>query len=415
MIKTKKNKDTLVEKIIKLHSKKKKINIGDFVEVNIDHIYIQDGNSHTISKIFQKHNFKKVFNNKKISFFFDHSVLPINKKISLQIKKALNFAKKIKANIFNRGEGISHILALEKKIFLPNNIVLGSDSHTCTGGVLQCLSLGMGLSDIVYSMITGKTWIKVPETINIKILGQPSSIIRSKDIILYILKKYGQKIFLYKSIEINGKWIKKLSLDSCITISNMAVELGAKCIFLPKNKNISKKLSSTTKNNSKNNIFININKLEPQISLPHYPSNITNLNNISGIKINYVFLGSCSNSSLEDIKEISLILKNKKIDSKVLCILSPGSKNIYMQSIKKKYINIIIKAGVIITPPGCGSCVGTQGPIPADGDKIMTTMNRNFQGRMGNTNCEIYISSILVSTYTALLGKIPSTWDLYDK
>ncbi len=411
----KKNNDTLVKKIIKLHSKKKKINIGDFVKVNVDHIYIQNGNSHTISNLFKKYNFKKVFNPKKISFFFDHSVLSINKKISLQIKKSIDFAINLKANIFNRGEGISHILALEKKIFSPNTIVLGSDSHTCTGGVIQCLSLGMGLSDIIYSMITGKIWIKVPDTINIKIIGKPKSIIRSKDIILYILKKYGQKKFLYKSIEINGKWIKNLSMDSSITISNMSVELGAKCIFLPKNKNIPWKLNHTTKNNSNNNIIINIEKLKPQVSQPHYTNNITSLNNVSGIKINYVFIGSCSNSTFEDIKEISIILKNKKINKKVLCIVSPGSKNIYLKLIKKKYINILIKAGVIISPPGCGPCVGTQGSIPANGDKIMTTMNRNFQGRMGNRNCKIYIASPLVAIYSACLGEIPSIRDLYEK
>ncbi len=414
-MKKKKHKDTLVKKIIKLHSKKKKINIGDFVKVNVDHIYIQDGNSHTIANIFKKYNFKKVFNNKKISFFFDHSVLSINKKISLQIKKSLNFALKIKANIYNRGEGISHILALEKKIFTPNNIVLGSDSHTCTGGVIQCLSLGMGLSDIIYSMITGKIWIKVPDTINIKIIGIPKPIIKSKDIILYILKKYGQKIFLYKSIEINGSWIKKLSMDSSITIANMAVELGAKCIFLPKNKNINIKLNSTTNNNSKNNIIINIKNLEPQISMPHYTNNVTNLSNISGIKINYVFIGSCSNSSLEDIKDISNILKNRKINKKVLCIISPGSKKIYLKAIKKKYIEIIIKSGAIISPPGCGPCVGTQGAIPANKDKIITTMNRNFKGRMGNPKCSIYISSPLIAIYSACLGRIPYIRDLYDK
>ncbi len=413
-MKKKINNTTLVEKIIKLHSKKKKINVGEFIKVNVDHIYIQDGNSHTIADLFKKYNFKKVFNNKKISFFFDHSVLSINKKISSQIKKAIKFAFKIKANIYNRGEGISHILALEKKIFTPNSIILGSDSHTCTGGIVQSLSLGMGLSDIIYAMITGKIWIKVPDTINIKILGNPKSIIKSKDIILYILKKYGQEKFLYKSIEIDGKWIRNLSMDSSITISNMAVELGAKCIFLPKNKNIPFKLKKTTKNNSKNNLFININKIQPQVSIPHYTNNVTNLNNVSGIKINYVFIGSCANSSLEDMKEISIILKKRKIHKKILCIVSPGSKNIYLKSIKKGYINIMLKSGVIISPPSCGPCVGTQGSIPANKDKIMTTMNRNFQGRMGNSNCEIYISSPLVAIYTACLGKIPSIRDLYE-
>ncbi len=409
----KKNKEPLINKIIKKHSKENKIYEGKIVNVKIDHIYIQDGNAPTILKLFNKYLFKKIFNNKKISFFFDHSVLSINKKISLQIKKSINFAKKIKANIYNIGEGISHILAIENQIFKPLNIVLGSDSHTCTGGVFQCLSLGMGASDIFYSMITGKTWLRVPKTINIIIKGKPSSIIRSKDIILYILKKYKQKTFLYKSIEINGKWIKKLSIDSACTISNMSVELGAKCIFLPNGNNRPKKMVNTITKNNEKKIIININNIKPQISKPHYTNNITNIDNISGKKINYVFIGSCSNSRLEDMKEIYKVLKNKKIHKNVHCIITPGSKNIYIKSIKKGYIKRIIESGAIISPPGCGPCVGTQGSIPANGCNILSTMNRNFIGRMGNTKSNIYISSTLVAIHTACKGKIPEIEDLY--
>ncbi len=408
-------KNPIVNKIIEKHSNEKKIFPGKIVEVNVDHIYVQDGNSHIISKLFNKYNFKKIFNRKKISFFFDHSVLSVNRKISSQIKKSLYFAKKIKANIYNRGEGISHILAIENNIFKPKDIVIGSDSHTCTGGIFQCLSLGMGASDILYSMITGKTWLKVPKTINIKIIGKPKSIIRSKDIILYILKKYTQKKFLYKSIEINGKWIRNLSIDSSSTISNMSVELGAKCIFLPKGKKKIKNMTNKISyNNSKENITLDISKIKPQISKPNCITNITNMDNISGIKIDYVFIGSCSNSKLEDIKEIYNVLRNKKIHKNIFCIISPGSKNIYIKSMQKGYIKKIVESGAIISPPGCGSCIGTQGPIPADGDKIMSTMNRNFTGRMGNNKSEIYISSTLVAIHTACKGKIPKIEDLYE-
>ncbi len=407
-----KKNEPIVNKIIKLHSNNQKIYTGNIVKVYIDHIYIQDGNSPTIATYFNKYNLKKTFNSHKISFFFDHSVLSINKKISWQIKNALNFAKKIKANIYYRGEGISHIIAIEKKIFMPRKIILGSDSHTCTGGIFQCLSLGMGASDIVASMITGKIWIKIPETININIIGTPHETVRSKDVMLFILKKYPIQMFLYKSIEISGEWIENLSIDSAKTIANMSVELGAKCIFLPYGKYRPEGMYKIEKNNGDYNLSISINNLVPQIAKPHYPNNVTNIDKLSGTKINYVFIGSCANSSLEDIKEVSKIIKNKKIHKNIHCILTPGSKKIYLKSIKKGYIQTLIKSGVIITPPGCGPCVGTQGSIPSDKDKIMTTMNRNFIGRMGNPKTNIYICSPIVAIYTAYLGKIPKIEDL---
>ncbi len=399
-----KNNIPLVNKIIILNSNKNNFNTGDFVTVNINHIYIQDGNSHKIYNLFKKYKFKKIFNKKKISFFFDHSVLSINNKISSQIKKSLIFAKKIKANIFYRGEGISHILAIEKKIFKPNKIILGSDSHTCTGGIFNCLSLGMGASDIALSMITGKTWIKVPETLNIKIIDKPNKFFRSKDLILYILKKYNIETFLYKSIEISGKWIKKLSTDSLITISSMIVELGAKCIFISQKNNEKNKISI---NNSKHNLSISIKNIIPQIAKPHYHTNVVSLTKLSGQKINYVFIGSCTNSSFEDLKEVSNIFKKNKINKNVHCIVTPGSKYIYLKLIKNNYIKYIIESGAIITPPGCGPCIGTQGTIPANGDNILSTMNRNFKGRMGNPKSNIYISSPLIAAYTACLGRIP--------
>lgn len=399
----------LVIQIIKSHTlKNTDFNVNDLVTVKIDHIYIQDGNSPTLTSLCKHFKITKVFDPTKISFFFDHSVLSINPQISLLMKESLLFARQLKANIFSRGEGISHLLALEKNIFKPMHIVLGSDSHTCTGGVYQCLSLGMGISDILSAIITGYIWLKIPETINIHILGLPHVSFRSKDFVLYLLKIFSPNDFLYKSIEITGPWIQQLSVQALTTITNMAVELGAKCLFVPYKGPLRENMNKyKIAYNEAQTITVNISGLIPQIALPHNPVNVVDINQLAGLPIDYVFLGSCTNSQLEDLKEIAMVLQNKVIHTNIHCIITPGTKNIYLQAIHKGYIQIMIKAGAIITPPGCGPCIGTQGSIPADNDNILTTMNRNYLGRMGNAKANIYLSSPLIAIHTACLGMIP--------
>ncbi len=399
----------LVIQIIKLHAvHKTDLNVNDLVTVKIDHIYIQDGNSPTLTSLCKHFHITKVFDPTKISFFFDHSVLSINSQISLLMKESLLFARQLKANIFSRGEGISHLLALENYIFQPMHIVLGSDSHTCTGGVYQCLSLGMGISDILSAMITGYIWLKIPETINIHILGIPHVAFRSKDLVLYFLKIFSPHYFLYKSIELTGTWIQQLSSQALTTITNMAVELGAKCLFVPNKVPIFQNINDyEIAYNEAKTLTVNISGLIPQIAKPHNPVNVVDINQIAGLHIDYVFLGSCTNAQLEDLKEIAMVLQKKDIHTNIHCIITPGTKNIYLQAIQKGYIQIMIKAGAIITPPGCGPCIGTQGSIPANDDNILTTMNRNYLGRMGNAKANIYLSSPLIAIHTACLGVIP--------
>ncbi|WP_202949060.1 aconitase family protein, partial [Halomonas sp. KM-1] len=224
---------TFVEKVITQHADRESVEEGDLVTVKVDRIYLQDGNTPTISKLFKKYGFKTVFDAQRIGVFFDHSVLAPDKHIADRLKEAEEFAESLGLKIFRAGSGISHVVALEEGWYEPKTIVIGSDSHTCTGGAAQCLSLGMGASDCTAAMVTGETWLKVPSTIWINVEGSPVNITKSRDLVMYILSLYGQTPFLYKSIEWNGTWIENLSLDSCASLANLGVEMGAKCSILP--------------------------------------------------------------------------------------------------------------------------------------------------------------------------------------
>ncbi len=399
----------LANKIIAKHANLPSVLPGDIVIVDIDAVYIQDGNSPTIRKLFLDHGFNKVFDPKKISVFFDHSVLPPNMKIANLLSNAEAFSRELNLNVYKAGEGISHIIALEENIFEPGAIVLGSDSHTCTGGVNNTLSLGVGASDIAAAMVSGKSWLRVPDTTKIIISGKPRKEVTAKDLILYMLSMFNSNDFLYQSIEYFGEWLSELPYDELATIANMTVELGGKCCFFP--DRLSKedwlrdaKISS---DNYAKTITIDIEGLEPYIAAPHSPSNSIPIKEFANKKIDMIFVGSCTNGKLNDIKIIAEVLNGKKISTELQLIVTPSSKKIYLEALQKGYIEQIISAGGIITPPGCGSCLGTQGPIPADGMNILSTMNRNFLGRMGNAKSSIYLCSPWVAALSAIGGEIP--------
>lgn len=404
---------SLVREIIANHALLTQVDEGQIVTVSVDRIYIQDGNSPTIRRLFNENGFDKVFDPRLISVFFDHSVLSPTIEISDRLKEALDFCNKFGFDVFNHAEGISHVVALEQGWFKPGNLVAATDSHTCTGGVVQSLALGMGASDIAAAMVTGKTWLKVPETIWIKTVGKPSTVTSAKDVMLYVLSQFGDKRFIYKSIEWCGDWIESLSIDQASTIANMGVEMGAKCVFLTPWRNAPaamKKIIPVTDNT----IELNIENLEPFVACPHSPFNVKELKHCAGEKIDYVFVGSCANSRLDDISEISKVLKGKSISKTTRLIVTPGSRRVYLNAMEAGYIHTIVQSGGIVTPPGCGSCVGTQGYIPASGDKVLSTMNRNFLGRMGNPNSLIWLSSPKVAAYTAIKGEIPTVQDLFE-
>jgi 3-isopropylmalate/(R)-2-methylmalate dehydratase large subunit len=405
---------SLAEQIITAHSNHEQVKPGELLTVSIDRVYLQDGNSPTIRRLFAENSFTKVFDPSRIGVFFDHSVLSPDAKMTDRLREAETFATNLGLSIFKAGMGISHVVALEEGWFEPGTIVVGSDSHTCTGGALQCLALGMGASDITAAMVTGKTWLRVPETVWLEILGIPGQYTRTKDVMLYLLAKLGQRPFLYKSIEWIGKWLNTLTLDAVATIANMTVELGAKCSFLPPGQERPDTLTPIQQpdDGDPRRIVLDIEGLPPFVAKPHSPSNSFPLDECRGEPINYVFIGSCTNSRLEDLAEVARVFSQEKVHPSIHCLVTPGSQSVYLEALHQGYVETLMRAGAIVTPPGCGACLGTQGTIPASGDRVLSTMNRNFLGRMGNPKAEIWLASPLVAAHTAIRGSIPGTGDL---
>lgn len=387
---------------------------GETAVVQVDRIYLQDGNSPTIARLFKEHGFGKVFDPKRVGVFFDHSVIWPNAEIAGRIREAMAFCEEIGVRVFPPGDGISHVVAMEEGWFEPGSIVLGTDSHTCTGGANQALALGMGASDVVAAMITGETWLRVPETVRLEIVGTPSQMARPKDVMLHVLATFGQDPFLYKSVEWCGEWAESLSDDGAATVANMAVEMGAKCAFLPPHGSRRDHLRPIPSVPAAGGSYLrlDVSGLPPFVARPHAPGNAHPIDACAGEPVNYVFIGSCTNSRLEDIAEAARVMDGRTVHPNVHMLVTPGSKSILLEAMALGYIETLTRAGAIVTPPGCGSCLGTQGSVPARGDRVLTTMNRNFLGRMGNAEADIFLASPIVAAHAALSGLIPFHSDL---
>lgn len=386
---------------------------GEFVEARVDKLYLQDGNTPTISRLFREHGIDCVFDPDAVAVFFDHSTMAPSAQISDKLKSAHAFCKRFGLQRFSQGTGISHVRAYEEGFYRPGDLVLGSDSHTCTGGALQCLALGMGATDIAAAMITGKTWLKIVETVQIRLTNSPDSYTRTKDVVLYLLGRYGQEPFLYKSMEWIGDWVEDLTLDEAFTVSSMSVEFGAKASFLTRSNRFSHSGMRSIEQDDALTLFdVDLSGLPPMVACPNDPTNVQSVDALNQQPIDYVFIGSCTNSRLEDIEEVAGILEGQQVHRDLYCLLAPGSQRIYAEAVRAGYIETLIEAGVVISPPGCAACVGTQGHIPASGDRVLSTMNRNFLGRMGNPKSEIYLGSPFIAAQTALRGYIPKSLEL---
>lgn len=405
---------TLAEEIIAAHAGRDRVAPGELVTVKVDRVYLQDGNSPTIRQFFERYGFDRVFDPAGVGVFFDHSVLAPDKEISNNLKAAMQFSRRLGLTVFRAGAGISHVVALDNGWFAPGSIVVGTDSHTCTGGAVQCLGLGMGASDATAAMVTGESWLKVPETLWLETVGTPSRFAGPKDVMLHLIATHAQKTFLYRSIEWLGDWAEGLALDGAATVANLAVELGAKCAFLPPAVGRPEGLRpiAPPPDGDPRRLTLDLDDLPPMIARPHSPSNVVPLDEANRQKIDYVFVGSCTNSRLDDIALVASVLEAAPVHRDVFCLVSPGSREVYLQAMAKGYIDTIVRAGGVVSPPGCSVCLGTQGAIPASGHRVLTTMNRNFLGRMGNAEAEIFLASPLIAAHTAVRGEIPRLGDL---
>ena len=407
---------TVAEKILSAHAGKD-LRAGDFAVCKIDFAFGQDGTSSIIIDRVKEMGLEAF--KTKFCMVIDHSAPSPSEGVSRVHKKMRLFAQDYNAGLFDIGCGVCHQVIPASGQILPGDLVLGADSHTCTYGALGVFSTGVGSTDLAIALASGKNWFKVPQTFKIIIKGKIPKGIFAKDIILYIIGELGSDAATYKAVEFSGPVIDKMNMDGRFTICNMVVEMGAKAGFMPVDKNtvewmrkntaITKKLHPVCADKDakyEKTIEYDISKLKPQVAKPHTVDNTASVSELKDIKINEAYLGTCTNGRISDLKAAAVILKGKKVKPSVRFIIAPASREIYLEALKLGIIDTFIKSGAVVVTPGCGPCVGTHNGIPADGENVISTANRNFKGRMGNPNAFIYLASPATVAASSIEGRI---------
>ena len=408
----------LIEKILAAHSDNKYVSPGQFISARVDMVLANDITAPIAIREFGRIGVKKVFDPKKVVFVPDH--FTPNKDIASaeQAKVVREFALEQGINYFEIGQmGIEHVILPEKGLVLPGDVVIGADSHTCTYGAVGAFATGMGSTDIASAMATGEIWMKVPPTIRFVFNGRPSQWVGGKDLILYTIGNIGVDGALYMAMEFGGEAIDDLSMDGRFTMANMAIEAGGKAgIF-----QVDKKTLEYVKTRAKRPYTVyepdadveyakvveyDASAIEPQVSFPHSPANTKSVSEAGDIKIDQAVIGSCTNGRLEDLQIAAKVLKGRKVHPKVRCIIIPGSQKVYMDALRKGLIEIFIEAGAAVSTPTCGPCLGGHMGILAAGERCISTTNRNFVGRMGSTESEVYLANPAVAAASAIAGSI---------
>jgi len=407
---------TIIEKIFSKHTGKS-VKAGDFVIADIDFAFAQDGTAPLAIQAFRKMGGKRVFSSQKAALIIDHSAPSPNIGVSELHQLMRDFSRRRNVKLYDVGQGVCHQLILESGLVLPGDLVIGADSHTCTYGAINVASTGVGSTDLASSLISGKLWFKVPETIKFILHGKLPAGVMGKDLILYLIGKVSADGATYKSVEFSGEAIKAISLDGRMAMANMAVEMGAKFGLME----VDEKTRSWIKKQTKKKIYPvkadkeakyekifeeEVGNLSPQIAKPHRVDNVSPIEKLPKTKIDMAFLGTCTGGRMEDLEAARAILEGKKIHESVEMIVAPASSRIYLEAVKKGIIADFIKAGAAVINPGCGPCVGTHAGIPAKGYRVISTANRNFKGRMGNPDAFIYLASPATVAASAIEGKI---------
>ena len=419
---------TITEKILAVHAGKDSVSPGELIQVNVDLALANDITAPLAIRVFEELEVDRVFDVDKIALVPDHFVPNKDIPSAQQARIMMNFARKHEiTHYFESGEsGIEHVILPEKGLVLPGDLVIGADSHTCTYGALGAFSAGVGSTDLGVIMATGRTWLKVPPTIRLIYEGKLQPWVGGKDLILFSLGLLGVEGAAYKALEFSGTVLKALSMDQRFTMANMSVEAGAKNgIFEPdettrayvkerpkQSGHEASYLFSDPNANYLKEERINVDKIEPQVAFPHSPDNVRPVSEAGHIRLDQVFIGSCTNGRDEDLKEAADLLKGRSVAKDTRLIIIPGSPMIYKKAIKEGIIEILLDAGAVIGPPCCGPCLGGHMGILAEGEKALSTSNRNFIGRMGHPKSEVYLASPVVAAASAVLGVIASPDEL---
>jgi len=411
---------TLVEKILAAHTDRDKVSPGEFINVRVDLILANDITAPIAIREFRRIGVDRVFNPEKIVMVADHFVPNKDITSAEQAKLMRNFCYEQGILYFDVGQmGIEHVLLPEQGLVMPGDVVIGADSHTCTYGAVGAFATGMGSTDIAAAMATGDIWMKVPPTMKFVYHGSPGEWVGGKDLILYTIGKIGVDGALYSAMEFTGEAVDALSVDGRFTMANMAIEAGAKAgIFRVDNKT---QLYIKAREKRPYRVYepdadaeysqvieYDVSGIEPQVALPHLPSNARPVSQVRGIEIDQVVIGSCTNGRLGDLQQAARLLKGRTVHLGVRCIIIPGTQQVYLDALNEGLIGAFIRAGAVVSTPTCGPCLGGHMGVLAEGERCISTTNRNFIGRMGSPKSEVYLSNPAVAAASAIAGRITS-------
>jgi 3-isopropylmalate/(R)-2-methylmalate dehydratase large subunit len=410
---------TMSQKILAAHTGLKSVKKGQLIQAKIDLVLGNDITSPLAIKEFSKIGVDRIFNRKKVVIVQDHFTPNKDIDAAEQCKMIRKFVRKMGINnFFDVGEmGIEHVLIPEKGLVVPGYVVVGADSHTCTYGALGAFSTGVGSTDMAAAMATGRCWFKVPGALQFILSGKPPKYVSGKDVILHIIGMIGVEGAQYKSMEFGGDGLRFLSMDSRFTIANMAIEAGGKNGIFPVDEKTMEYVKSHSSKSHRiyqpdedaeydDTYEIDISSIPPTVAFPHSPGNTRPISDVGYIKIDQVVIGSCTNGRMEDLRIAARLMKGKKVARDVRVIIIPGTQYIYLQALKEGLVKTFIQAGAAVSTPTCGPCLGGHMGVLAKGERAISTTNRNFVGRMGHPESEVYLASPVVAAASAITGRI---------
>ena len=407
---------TLAEKILSLKSHGE-AKAGDIVIADVDWAFVQDTTGPLTIRQFKKSGFEAIAKPQQAIIFLDHAAPSPAQQLSNDHIFLRRFAEETGCRIYEVGDGICHQLVAEK-FANPGDIIVGADSHTVTGGALGAFATGMGSSDVAVALALGKTWFRVPESFLIEFNGVFPRGVYAKDLVLHLVGQIGADGANYKALEFGGEALAQVTLSQRLTIANMAVEAGAKVGLFPADKTTQDFLIEHGRGGNYRPLYpdagadyervipVNLNQLEPMLSLPHAVDNVRPVTQVKGVKIQQAFIGTCTNGRLEDLAVAAQILKDKKRHPGTRLLIAPASRQVLIRAIERGYIRSLIEAGATILPPGCAACLGLHQGVLGDGEVCISTANRNFKGRMGNPEAMVYLASPATAAASAIRGEI---------
>ena len=416
---------TMTQKILAAHAGLWDVKAGQLIEADLDLVLGNDITSPVAINEMKKFDTETVFDKDKIALVMDHFIPNKDIKSAENCKCCRDFACRHEiSNYFDVGQmGIEHALLPEKGLVVAGDAVIGADSHTCTYGALGAFSTGVGSTDMAACMVTGKAWFKVPSALKCELVGKPGGWVSGKDVILHIIGMIGVDGALYKSMEFTGEGIKNLTMDDRFTICNMAIEAGGKNGIFPVDDLAVQYMKEHSKREftvyeadpdaEYDEVYtIDLSELKPTVAFPHLPENTKTIGSFGDITVDQSVIGSCTNGRIDDMRIAAKVMKGRKVAKNVRCIVIPATQEIYMQAMREGLLEIFIEAGAIVSTPTCGPCLGGYMGILAAGERCISTTNRNFVGRMGHVDSEVYLASPAIAAASAITGKISAPEEL---